>query len=289
MIGRIIQLVKTLGLYVDDFYSITSESKLFPSDYRKALPSKKADTCWVLGNGPSLSNDLEKYIDTIKKSDIFIVNNFVQSHYYTELKPQYLVIADPAFASNNNSENLQPVIDKFYNALNSKTSWDLTTFIPFQFGNGMEKSTTNSHISFAHFNKTEIKNSGTLSHFLINHNLGMYRCQNVLIPALLLAINCGYKKVNILGADHSWLNDMCVNDSNQVCLRDKHFFDEKNKVPSLKPWLKAEGEAFSMGEIMEALTHKFKQYPKINEYALKKSCKVTNYTSSSFIDAFTRG
>ena len=47
--------------------------------------------------------------------------------------------------------------------------------------------------------------------------------QNVLVAAIYISLNLGYKNIYLLGADHSWAHDVSVNDDNQLCLNDRHF------------------------------------------------------------------
>ena len=55
----------------------------------------------------------------------------------------------------------------------------------------------------------------------------MPRPRNVLIPSIMLAINSGYRRVYVAGADHSWLKTLSVDDENRVVSIQPHFYKEK--------------------------------------------------------------
>ena len=115
----------------------------------------------------------------------------------------------------------------------------------------------------------------------------MPRPQNVVIPSIFIGINEGYKQIDLYGVDHSWTKEIRVNNNNQVCLINSHFFD--NKTPELKPWHKGIGEpVYKMHEILRDLAWMFDGYYKLREYADNIGCRIINKTPDSFIDAFER-
>ena len=116
----------------------------------------------------------------------------------------------------------------------------------------------------------------------------MPRPQNVLVPSIFNGINMGYNEIIIYGADHSWTENIRINNANQVCLTDSHFYDQEEV--SLKPWRKAtEGrEIYKMYEILWDLSNTFKSYHTLREYADTQGCHIVNKTGGSYIDAFDR-
>ena len=60
---------------------------------------KNSGSCFILGNGPSLKADIVKYIDEIKNSNTFVVNDFAKSDFYEVVKPKYYVLVDPSYWS----------------------------------------------------------------------------------------------------------------------------------------------------------------------------------------------
>ena len=112
---------------------------------------------------------------------------------------------------------------------------------------------------------------------------------NVLGPSVFLAINMGFKKVKITGADHSWFENIEINEDNLLCRRDLHFYDkgelEQPLIPIQDPVSK---KTQRMGNFFKALYKVFDTYYLLNEYANVNGCSVYNISSFSYIDAFKR-
>ena len=109
---------------------------------------------------------------------------------------------------------------------------------------------------------------------------------NVLQPTIFNAIKMGYKEIRLYGVYHSWTEEIRVNDKNEVCLIDRHFYDEKNI--KLLPLKKTNGEILKMYEILSDLSKVFFSYCQVRKYADYKKCKIINCTENSYIDAFER-
>ena len=56
----------------------------------------------------------------------------------------------------------------------------------------------------------------TLLHFFFSKGLAMPRPHNVLIPSIMNLAYLGYKELYIVGADHSWLSEITVNENNEA-------------------------------------------------------------------------
>lgn len=248
--------------------------------------------CFILGNGPSLKEVLksEMFLNN-NSADLFVVNDFAISEYYEKIKPKFYVIADPGYWSNKAFEQTKIIRENVIASINLKTNWELTILVPAEcYKTGFfQKQVQNKNVTILFFNTTEIHGFEKIVRGCYKYNLGMPQLQNVLVGAIYLAINIKYKKIYIIGADHSWLNDMFVNDRNQVCLLPNHFYGEAAKEKnSANVWLKCYGEPYRMDEILVDLSKMFKGYHLLNQYASSMATKIYNLTPNSFIDAFER-
>jgi hypothetical protein len=99
-------------------------------------------------------------------------------------------------------------------------------------------------------------------------------------------IHLDYKELYIVGADHSWLGEISVNDKNEAMVHQKHFYDEDISKPQ-----KMEDRQDRPRRLHEII-HKFylsvKGYWEIASYASKKRVKIYNSSEFSMIDAFER-
>ena len=55
------------------------------------------DDIYILGNGPSLKNTLDRDLDILKNKECAVVNKFGNTDYFFHIKPSWYILADPAF------------------------------------------------------------------------------------------------------------------------------------------------------------------------------------------------
>lgn len=236
----------------------------------------------ILANGPSLKQELSSKTINFQESEIFVLNDFARFSIFKEIKPRYYILADPFYFSN--FDNVRNVgIQGAFNSID----WEMTLFIPFRDAKKIKPRISNSNINLVFYHSEPYDGWKLIRHFLYKNNLSMPRIQNVLIPAIFISINMGFKKISLYGVDHSWTEELRVNSKNEVCFLYEHFFD--NKKPELKPWHKGVGlPIYRMHEILRDLAWMFDGYHNLREYADIRGCRVVNKTSHSYIDAFER-
>lgn len=232
----------------------------------------------ILANGPSLKKDID---DVAKKDyDFCVVNDFYKSPYYKEIQPRYHVLADPLYFTNYSE--IEPILQI--------ADWELYLYVPYYAYKRYSflRKIENKCIHVLPYHLMSYGGFKSIEFFLYKKGLSMPRPQNVLVPAIFNGINAGYKDIIIYGADHSWTEGIRVNDLNQVCLADTHFYDQ-TKI-SLNPWRKAtEGRAiYKMHEILRDLAKSFESYHRLKSYAEIQGCHIVNKTKGSYIDAFDR-
>lgn len=240
----------------------------------------------ILGSGPSLTDDLLK-IKHISNSKFLAVNDFINSALFNELKPHYYVLADPGYFDKNCDNILvQGTIKLLHNI-----DYNLELYIPFVYKDIFLKNNPhiikNKFLIIKPFHTNEYCGFEKVNHFLYEFGLSMPLAQNILIAAIFISINLGYKSVYLLGADHSWLYDLRVNEFNQVCQFKRHFY-KSNENNQLTLFLKSPNETFKMHEILLILSRTFHGYHKLEKYSKKRNTKVINVTTNSYIDAFER-
>ena len=200
--------------------------------------------------------------------------------------PSHYVLADQLFFL----ENKMPVnVSSFYKTIN-QVDWLITFYVPLKYYSVFRSRVTNTNIKIKTFYRCPFLKyiPRRFEYYLYRIGLHAPTAQNVLIPSIFMMLNEGYEKIYLYGADHSWLSQMAVNDKNQVCLVDKHFYDEEN--PKLEPWFKSEGDnIFKMHELMGIFYTVFLTYHKLARYAkYLGNSNILNVTKYSFIDAFYR-
>jgi hypothetical protein len=250
------------------------------------LPKAAAESCIILGNGPSLKQSLEKDLEMFKKSTLMCVNNFASSAEFTLLKPSYYVLLDPGFFIDKQRKDIVETFD----ILKNNVDWELTLFIPYIFRKDIDVNyLTNKRgkVKVNFYNYVVFKGFKSLGFKLFKNNFAMPKFYNVLGASIFLAINMGFKKIKITGADHSWFENIKINENNLLCRRDLHFYDigEQPLIPIHDP---VSRKTLRIGDFFEALHKTFDTYYLLNQYAATKSCIVYNISEFSYIDAFKR-
>jgi hypothetical protein len=246
----------------------------------KAKKEKRHNTLRILGNGDSLREILTGFSTQIV--DYLVVNRFVLSEYYTILKPKYYVLADCHFFSRPEGINiLKKIADS--------TTWDMFLFVPNKEYDKISSiiNDKNLFISLLPFNNCNYQGYDNFKLFFWKKNLAMPLTQNVLVSSIHIAISLEYSIVELYGVEHSWTKYLFVNERNEVCLWNPHFYDEK------KPEIKTVNEIqncnyYKVHLILRDYANMFASYWELKKYATYKNIRIINCTKGSFIDAFER-
>jgi hypothetical protein len=197
------------------------------------------------------------------------------------------VLAAPEFWLIKTSDYFKEQKENLINSLTNKTGWEMLVLIPFQAKDSefVRRVSKNNFIKFLFYNNTPVEGLQSISHLLFRLNLGMPRPHNVLIPSIFLSLNLGFKKITIFGADHSWHEEIKIDESNTVTVNHEHFYDG-SKVQM--PMYKLEGEKYFIHDVFRKLHFAFKGYFVLRAYAESLGAKILNASSKSYIDAFER-
>lgn len=234
----------------------------------------------VLGNGPSLRDNLRENMSLLKQTPTLAVNFFANAPEYAEVKPRYYVLADPHFFSAAGTDSN---VDKLWENLRA-TTWPMTLFVPARFRR-LLPDTIASSVKTEFFNFVGIEGFRWFERWAWRKGLGMPRPRNVLIPSLMVAMAMGYRTIYILGADHSWTKTLSVTDDNTVVSVQPHFYadnsGEKERVSSVYAGVR-------LHQVLESMVIAFRSYHRISGYAESSGISIYNSTPGSMIDAFER-
>lgn len=248
-------------------------------------------SCLILGNGPSLLKSIEKYKLMNLDFDLFCVNGFAFTEQYEMLKPTYYVLQAPQFYHEDPdlSDFYINQRNKLFEAIEKKTTWKLHFIAPIR----AKKSSAfqklllkKNNLIPLYFNEVAIEGFSSFKTFFFSKKLGLPRPHNVLIPAIMNAINIGFKKIYLIGADHSWLGEISVNEKNEALVHQKHFYDENESKPEkMQDYIHRPRR---LHEIINKFYLTFKGYWEIKYFAEKKGVRIYNASETSMIDAFER-
>lgn len=274
------------------FNSILSIFKiLVMSKFFLKIPKTTQKKASILGNGPSLKITLNQDLDFIKTTEIYAVNLFASSTEFGEIQPQNYVMLDPAFFMYNQANNGREDIKKTLDSLIKNTNWEMKLFVPYKAKKSFlvkEISENNKHIQFQYFNYTIVEGFAWLRHALFNLNLGMSQCQNILACALFVAIRRKHDEIFLFGADHSWHEEIKVSESNDIEIKQIHFYDNASQVKHQKVLDVNTKVHSNLQTIFLSLYKVFYGYGILKKYADYQSVKVLNASKKSYIDTFER-
>jgi hypothetical protein len=250
------------------------------------LPQATRRRCVVLGNGPSLRKALDTHPQHFTGCSLIAVNGFAMSADYARLQPSYYVLLDPGVWKAE-----QTWIDTMLQAIADNTNWELHLMIPRE-AKGTKRIAmleSNQLIHIHYLNYVVYKGWNGPGYFFWKRNKAMPQCQNVLVAALFLSINMGYKEIELAGADHNWHESLTVDENNVVCLKQVHFYDNNEQV-TYQPFYKtaATKETFRMDEAFHAWARVFHGYWRMRDYATHRGTHISNISNPSFVDAFER-
>jgi len=270
--------------------SVIVQSDFFCKDIKK-IKKIKFDEIVVMGNGPSLVGNFKEHIDFFSGKAIACVNDFAVSEYFHVLKPDFSIFFDSCYWIKNPSKSRCTINDQVYKSFREKVNWPVTMIMPLvarEWNWFIDLPKLNKNINICYVNWTRIDCSKNLRNFLYKNNIAMPRVVNVLINALVIAINMGYRKIYLMGADHSWHENICLGNDNVVYCKAEHFYPEEEL--SLKPVFRdpEETRRYKMHELFHDLSLTFEGHQEVAEYAEFMRAKIYNVSKKSYIDAYER-
>jgi hypothetical protein len=241
--------------------------------------------CEVLGNGPSLSDSLTTFNFSERNSSLLVVNNFAVDKIFLKFKPDYYVLLDPSYKNDSKRSDIEQTWDAI-----SRVDWGMTLFVPNSFGISFvsNKLMNNKKIKIIFYNYVIFQGYKGISYFLYKKGLASPQFYNVLGASIFIALLIGYKKIYVFGADHSWFKDLVVNENNEVCRKDIHFYDKNKQLELTKVVNNIDKKSIKLSSFFMTMSIVFRSYEILNEFSLYLNSVIVNKSSESFIDAFSR-
>ncbi len=270
-----------LSASIKTLVKVALQAKYCPIVRNGADASRGDRPLYIMGNGPSLRTNLDNNLELLERSDTLAVNFAANTPEFRILRPKYYVLADPHFFRNVSDKNVAALSESL-----KAVDWRMTLFVPAKSRRSVARMIDNPMVSVEGFNFLAAEGWKWLEQFMFRLRLGMPRPRNVLIPSIMIGIWLGYKKIYILGADHSWLKTLDVDSDNRVVSVQPHFYKEdSHEVERInRTYLD-----LKLHQVLESMTIAFASYHKINAYASRCGITIINATPGSFIDAFPRG
>ncbi len=274
-------LQKSLGKVVASAGSLVKVAVMSKTASSASKP-KEGRGIVIMGNGPSLRQTIDNESEWLLSHDLMAVNFAANTPDFFNLRPGYYVLADGHFFAGTQTD---PNVRKLWEAF-GRISWRMTLWVPSKTLH-LAKALTlhNDNITLKTFNLTPLEGNKALVHRLMDAGLGMPRPRNVMIPAIMVAIREGFKKIWLCGADHTWTRTLSVDDENFVVSIQPHFYEDNEKEHQR---VRSTYAGLHLHDVLGSMTVAFKSYWDIAEYARARGIEIVNATPGSMIDAFPR-
>ena len=250
------------------------------NDYKKTI---------LLGNGPSLKYDIEKVVEESKESEVYVLNYFAVTNYFLKIKPEYYVLTDRMFWSQNANEDIKKDNEELYFHLD-KVDWRMNLICPesgFEWISNRLKANKNIKVLKVHSVNIEFKTE-KINLFALNKNFITPHFINGLVMVLWHAIYKNSIDIEIYGADFSLFKEYYIDQkTNDLYTSASHFY--KNTKDQDNASFKYPNETKKMLHTrLYQQWSSFYQMYLLSKIAKMKQIKITNLSSNSFLDSFER-
>lgn len=259
--------------------------------YKGRFSGKKA---YIMSNGPSLKQTLKEYDEGKVQIDenSFWVNLGPLDEHFFSIKPKHLCFSDPMFYRDYEPKKEQ--VRKMYEMLEKRVDWELNIYMCFWNARDHKElisysRITNPNIHFIRINRKHCdKFSPTVRHTLYKSGYFMPPDSTIANTAIYVALLEGFSEIELYGCDHNQFLELAVNDKNQMCMRDTHFFDDKplELRPIYKPY--GDGEIWKVCEYLAFCHGQFYSHELLRKFADYLGARVINCTPNSMIDCYER-
>ena len=243
----------------------------------------------ILGNGPSLAEDLPRLIARGEHTakDVMAVNYFALDERFTTVRPAYYVLSDPMFFRDSECRDR---VAALYRTLDSKVTWPMTLYVQFYNPEKFDyrAALPNPRIRIVRFHTQVYRGFGSVGFWLFRHGLGSANFGTVVQVGEYVALLLGYRQIELYGVDHTLLDGLCVDDANRLCRADRHYYDAGPRAPQ-PIYMKVPHVPYTMSVYLAEVAELFRGHEVLRDYAASLGARIVNRTRGSMIDAYERG
>ena len=243
----------------------------------------------LVGNGPSLSDDIDKILIRRVGHTVYSVNYFALSEYFYSLRPDIYVMTDPIFWRSDINDDIKSDNSNLFSKFSS-VDWKMLVVCPQEgYSSIVASLKSNPNLSFLW-----VRSNGSIffnDYVCIRSmqaNISTPIFQNVMILALWLAIICKSKVISLYGVDFSSFKDYEVDQKTNCLKSDFSHFYKNTKAQSNASHKYNNVRSKMMHERLQQATVAFHQMYLLSRLAKMKKLAVFNSSSFSLLDSFDR-
>ena len=243
----------------------------------------------ILGNGPSLAEDLPRLIARGEHTakDVMAGNYFALDERFTTVRPAYYVLSDPMFFRDSVCRDR---VAELYRTLAEKVTWPMNLYVQYYNPEGFDyrAALPNSNIRIVRFHTQMYRGFRSLEFWLFRRGLGSANFGTVVQVGEYVALLLGYKRIELYGVDHTLLDGLCVDDGNRLCRIDRHYYDGAEAAAPQPIYKKVPHVPYTMADYLAEVAELFRGHEVLRDYAAALGARIVNRTRGSMIDAYER-
>ena len=254
---------------------------------RAGTPGTPRGTMAILGNGPSLAEELPELLRDPGDRDFMAVNYFALDERFTLLRPSYYVLSDPMFFRDSACRDR---VRALYATLARKVAWPMNLYVQYYNPEGFDyrAALPNSNIRIVRFHTQMYRGFRSLEFWLFRRGLGSANFGTVVQVGEYVALLLGYKRIELYGVDHTLLDGLCVDDGNRLCRIDRHYYDGAEAAAPQPIYKKVPHVPYTMADYLAEVAELFRGHEVLRDYAAALGARIVNRTRGSMIDAYER-
>ena len=249
-------------------------------------PGADAGTLAVLGNGPSLAEELPGLLRDGTRRDFMAVNYFALDDRFAALRPAYYVLSDPMFFRDSPCRER---VAELYRALTARVTWPMTLYVQYYNPEHFDyrSALPNPNIRIVPFHTQMYRGFRSLEFRLFRRGLGSANFGTVVQVGEYVGLLLGYRTVELYGVDHTLLDGLMVDSENRLCRRDSHYYDA-TPAAAQPIFQKVPPVPYTMSVYLAEVAELFRGHEVLRDYAAWLGARIVNRTRSSMIDAYER-
>ena len=256
-----------------------------------AIDMARSKCVAILGNGPSLKRELPQLIAqrAWEEKDILAVNFFALSEEVALIKPKYYVISDPMFFR---KAGYGERVQELYKALAEKVSWPMKLYMQYYNPEHFDYRSAighNPNIEIVPFHSIVFHGFRSVEFWCYRRGLGSGNFGTVIQNGEFIALQLGYRRIELYGVDHTLLDGLMVDEKNRVCRRKSHYYDSEQS-PAEPIYYNATNPPrhYTMSEYLSETAELFRGHEVLRDFSEKCGAEIINRTANSMIDAYKR-
>ncbi|MBR5802005.1 MAG: hypothetical protein IKY25_04580 [Alistipes sp.] len=256
-----------------------------------AIDMARSKCVAILGNGPSLKRELPQLIAqrAWEEKDILAVNFFALSEEFALIMPKYYVISDPMFFR---KAGYGERVQELYKALAEKVSWPIKLYVQYYNPEHFDYRSAighNPNIEIVPFHSIVFHGFRSIEFWCYRRGLGSGNFGTVIQNGEFIALQLGYRRIELYGVDHTLLDGLMVDEKNRVCRRKSHYYDSEQS-PAEPIYYNATNppRPYTMSEYLSETAELFRGHEVLRDFSAECGAEIINRTAHSMIDAYKR-